>query len=375
MKISVYCYDDINNPRCGGGGAYRELAVHRSLAARHSIRFYTGNFSGARDFREGNFEQRHLGLDWSYLLSRISFSLFATVHSFFSPADIIAIPFSVYSPVLIFLFRPRKTVVLFFHLTGKESVKKYGVAGWIPFIMEKLVLRFARNFITLSDSMAQQLASRRKNVNAKAGYVSFDATMLSESSYDENFVLCFGRIDVHMKGIDILIPAFEKIADRFPGHKLVIAGRGKESDISWVKQRIERSAYHNRIQCLANVSDDEKKLLFRTTTLVCMPSRFEGWNIAAIEAAATSKATLGTRISGLSDAIKDNETGILVPPENVDALAEKMALLLADRELRGRLGKNGNRWARQFTLERVSDIQERFYLDVLNSSVRGKTKA
>jgi glycosyltransferase involved in cell wall biosynthesis len=367
MNITVYCYDDVNNPRCGGGGAFRELAVHRAISARHQIRLYTGNFPGARDADERNFLHRHLGIGASYLVSRISFSLFATVHSLFSGADIIAIPFSIYSPVLTFLFKPRRTVVLFFHETGRESVRKYGLAGWIPFFMERLVLDTARNFITLTDSMALNIAKHRSNVRAKAGYVSLDPTMFSETTDDGHFVLCFGRIDVHMKGIDILISAFEKIADAYSAHKLVIAGRGKESDIAWVKQRIDKSPCRVRIQCVVNASDDEKKRLFRLATFVCMPSRFEGWNIAAIEAAASSKATIGSKISGLSDAIKDGETGILVPPENVEALAEKMALLLGDSNLRIRLGKNGYVWARKFTLERVAGIQEDFYREVFNS--------
>jgi glycosyltransferase involved in cell wall biosynthesis len=98
-----------------------------------------------------------------------------------------------------------------------------------------------------------------------------------------------------------------------------------------------------------------------------MPSRFEGWNIAAIEAAASSKATLGTRIQGLNDSIKENETGLLVPPEDVDALAEKMALLLSDPALRKKLGKNGYAWAQNFTWEKVAKIQEEFYLEVIKT--------
>ena len=115
MKIDVYCYDDVGNPRCGGGGAYRELSVHRLLAARHSISFFTGNFKNARDLDEPNFRLRHLGIASSYMLSRISFAVIATLRSLFSNADIIAIPYSIYSPVLTFLFKPKKTVVLFSH--------------------------------------------------------------------------------------------------------------------------------------------------------------------------------------------------------------------------------------------------------------------
>jgi glycosyltransferase involved in cell wall biosynthesis len=364
MKINVYCYDDIKNPRCGGGGAYRELTVHKMLSQRHAIFFCTGNFKGATDSSEKNFTYKHLGFKTSYLISRISFSLFATIHSFFSNADIIAIPYSIYSPVLTFLFKPKKTVVLFFHITGKEACKKYGIFGIFPQIAEKLVLATGQNFLTLTDSMAKTIQQKRPKVKAKAGYVSFDTSLLSTDSKDDNFILCFGRIDIHMKGIDILIPAFESIAGKYTNHRLIIAGRGQESDITWLTKRVKESPFFDRIQILTNTSEEQKKKLFHTATFVCMPSRFEGWNIAAIEAAACSKATLGTKIHGLMDAINENETGILVEPENSKALAEKMDVLLRDKSLREALGKKGYIWAQQFTIERVAAIQEDFYKSV-----------
>jgi glycosyltransferase involved in cell wall biosynthesis len=367
MNIDVYCYDDVLNPRCGGGGALRELTVHRLISARHKVRFYTGNFKGARNLNEPNFICRPMGSNASYLVSRVTFAITATIASLFSKADIIAIPYSIYAPVLTFFFRPKNTVILFFHITGKEVFNKYGVFGFAAWIAEKLVLAFGRNYITLTDSMAQMLLSKRPGIRVKAGYVGFDTGLLSESPQDKNFILCFGRIDVRMKGLDVLIPAFEKAASIFPGLRLVIAGRGQETNIEWIKQRIKESPYRSRIQCLVNISDSEKKELLHTATFVCMPSRFEGWNITAIEAAANSKATLGTRIHGLTEAIKDGETGILVPADNVNALADKMALLLKDTNLRERLGKNGYHWARNLTWEKVARIQEDFYLQIHQS--------
>jgi glycosyltransferase involved in cell wall biosynthesis len=368
MKIDVYCYDDVNNPRCGGGGAFRELQVHRAIAQRHAVRFFTGNFIDAKPSVSLNFTYRHLGLRQNYLLSRISFSVIATLRSLFSGADVIAVPFSIYSPVFTFLFRPRKTVVLFFHVTGRQVFRKYGPFGLLPLLAEKIVLGSARNYITLTDSMAMEIRKRRPSVRAWAGYVSFDTSLLSKYVSDGNFILCFGRMDIHMKGIDILIPAFEKIAESFPRHRLVIAGRSKESDLEWLTNRINESPYRDRIQVIGNASEDEKKKLFHSSTFVCMPSRYEGWNIAAIEAAASSKATLGTRIHGLTDAIRENETGLLVNPENVEELGEKMVLLLNDPALRQRLGKNGYEWAQQFTLDRIAKIQEKFYLEVARKS-------
>jgi glycosyltransferase involved in cell wall biosynthesis len=141
----------------------------------------------------------------------------------------------------------------------------------------------------------------------------------------------------------------------------MIAGRGKETDIEWLKRRTRESPSGDKIQYLVNPSDARKKELLRTATLVCMPSRFEGWNIVAIEAAACSKPTIGTRIHGLVDSIRENETGLLVQSENSVELAEKMRLMLSDPDLRRRLGAGGYEWAQHFTLERVAGIQEEFY--------------
>jgi glycosyltransferase involved in cell wall biosynthesis len=368
MNIDVYCYDDIENPRCGGGGAFRERAVHEVLSSRHSIRYFTGNFPGARRIDKKNFTCRRLGWASNYLLSRISFSFLATVHSLFSRADIITIEYSIYSPVVTFLFKPSRTVTLFFHVTGKQVFAKYGMFGIFPFAAEKLVLGTARYIITLTDGMAADIMRRRRNVKAVAGYVHFDHSLLSQAVSDDRVILCFGRIDIRMKGIDILIDAFEKISSLFPGHRLLIAGRGKEADIQWLERRIEVSPFRDRIRYLVNPSDAVKQELLRSATIVCMPSRFEGWNIVAIEAAASLKPTVGSRIHGLIDAIRENQTGLLVQPENSDDLAEKIVVLLNDPGLRDRLGKAGRLWAQHFTLERVARIQEDFYNQMVKST-------
>jgi len=366
LKIDVYCYDDINNPHCGGGGAYRDYTIHELLSNRHDVHFYTGRFKGAKSSDKGKFHCRHLGLGITYLISRISFSLVATIHSLFSGADIIVDCYSIYSPVFTFLFRPKKTVVMFFHIVGKEAFKKYSVFGVLPWMAEKLVVHAGHNYITLTDSMAKDIKRQRPEVHVKAGYVSFDTTLLDGNITDELFVLCFGRIDIHMKGLDILIPAFEKIAGAFPLYKLKIAGRGKDSDIKRVRQIVDASPYRDRIEIIINVTDSLKRQLFHSASFVCMPSRFEGWNIAAMEAAASFKATLGTRIHGLQDAIRENETGLLVEVENVADLAEKMRELIEKPDLRDALGKKGHEWAQQFTLDKIALIQEEFYFKIVN---------
>lgn len=370
MKIAYYSYDNVYNPNCGGGGAYLDRMVHKFLSDKHSIAFYSGNYIGKKPKNESGVSVSYLGFNRNYLLSRITYSIFATIHSLLVKADVIVICYSVFSPVLSFPFRKQKTIIEFFHSTGKTPFEKYSIFGVFPWLAEQSALLFGRNYITLSDSMAELLKGRYKNRVVCPAYSGFDNDILSNSKNDGNYILYFGRIDIHMKGIDLLLDAYEKVSKEFQKISLKIAGRGSTKDITWLRRRLESSPVKGRIEFFENVSTEEKIKLFHNATFLCMPSRFEGWCISAIEAAACSKATLGTNIMGLWDSIKDGETGILVNPEDSNDLADKMKVLLKDRKLRHSLGERGYRWAQNFTWERISKIREDFYKKIYLESAR-----
>jgi len=96
------------------------------------------------------------------------------------------------------------------------------------------------------------------------------------------------------------------------------------------------------------------------------PSRYEGWGITALEIGASGKAVIASRIPGLIDAVRDEETGILVPPEDVDALARAIHRLAKDPERRRTLGKAAREYARNFTWDRVAQEHAALCLTVAN---------
>jgi len=368
MKIAYYSYDHVGNPYCGGGGAYRDLMIHTLLASRHSIRCYYGSFRGARPNIDGDRRIYFLGSSLNYLISRITYSICATVHCLFVNADVIVICYSIFSPVLAFILRRRKTVLELFHLARSEPFRKYSVFGALPVFFEQCALLFGKNILCINREMAGYIAGKYRNKNIATVYTGFDNGLLSEDQFDDNYILSMGRIDVHMKGLDLLIDAFEKIAPSFPRVRLIIAGRGSQHDTAWVRNRIRMSSVATNMLIKENVSGDEKIELFHKATFVCIPSRFEGWCIAAIEAAASSKATIGTRISGLMESIRENETGVIVPAENSIELAGAMVRLLNDAVLRKRLGMNGYKWAQNFSWETIACAQEKHYLSIIEQT-------
>ena len=87
-----------------------------------------------------------------------------------------------------------------------------------------------------------------------------------------------------------------------------------------------------------------------------MPSRREGFGVACAEAMAHGRPVVASAVGGLLDLVVDEETGLLVPPGDVGALREALRRLLADEELRARLGANARRRAEEtLSWERVTD--------------------
>jgi glycosyltransferase involved in cell wall biosynthesis len=85
---------------------------------------------------------------------------------------------------------------------------------------------------------------------------------------------------------------------------------------------------------------------YERAAVVVVPSRREGYGVAAREAMAHGRAVVATAVGGLPDAIEDGVTGLLVPPGDTAALRAALERLLADAELRERLGAEGRRRAR-----------------------------
>ncbi len=91
--------------------------------------------------------------------------------------------------------------------------------------------------------------------------------------------------------------------------------------------------------------------------ILCLPSYREGFGTVVIEAAAMGVPTIGTDIYGLSDAIVDGETGLLVPLRNAEELAKAMEILLANKELRVQMGEAAKlRAQKEFDAKIVSKL-------------------
>jgi glycosyltransferase involved in cell wall biosynthesis len=132
--------------------------------------------------------------------------------------------------------------------------------------------------------------------------------------------------------------------------------------VEQLRRLVRQAKIEDRVELLGAVDEVQKGELLRQALFLCMPSRYEGWGIAAVEAQAAGKAVLGTRVSGLRDAVQEGQTGLLVEAGQPEALAQGMRTLLDQPELRLRLGQQGREWARRFGWDQIARDQDAVYL-------------
>jgi glycosyltransferase involved in cell wall biosynthesis len=145
---------------------------------------------------------------------------------------------------------------------------------------------------------------------------------------DNKIIFYAGRL-VPAKGIDILLEAFSNLARKDSSVKILLAGDGPLKDI--LQKQTASLDLEKNVQFLGLRTDISQ--LLNIADIIVLPSRWEGLPMILLEAMAARKPILATRVGGIPEIIEHGKSGWLVPPENQQALAEAIALLLSSKEL------------------------------------------
>lgn len=329
----------------------------------------TGNFPGAKSGKIDGINFVRIGFAKHYFLSRLTFALLVPFYLRKFDSDLMVNDFSVFSPVFCNWYIRKPVIHTFYHRIGRQVFKKFWILGVFAFLFEKIFLKTARNIITISPSVTQQIARKNDKRRIECIFTGVDSALFDVDPAVQGkggYIAFLGRLDIYMKGLDVLIEAFHKLSDNEV--MLKIAGSGQKKNRDKIEQLINKFQLSSRVKLLGRISDKEKKEFLQRAACVVMPSRFEGWGIAAIEAAACGKAVIGTNIPGLQDSIIPGKTGLLIEPNNPEALTDAMQTLLHDENMCISLGQNARSWAKSFTWDVIAEKQEAFYKEILMRS-------
>jgi glycosyltransferase involved in cell wall biosynthesis len=165
-----------------------------------------------------------------------------------------------------------------------------------------------------------------------------------------------------VKRIDDVLLAVRRLRDRGVDAVLCMVGDGPDRDA------VERRARELGIvrNSLFLGYQEEVAPYYAAFDALILPSANEGTPVSAIEALAGGRPVVATRVGGVPDVVRDGVDGFLVKPGDVDAMAERLALLAADADLRRRMGESGSASVRErYSVDRLLDDIDALYRSLL----------
>lgn len=258
--------------------------------------------------------------------------------------------------------------------TGQPWVGMHGIKRWLARSSDRLIGWM--NTHCYADSISQRqflveqgvLRAERLSVIGAGSLAGVDIRRFDREHFSDEqrralrqslgmptdvaVLLFVGRITLD-KGVRELLEAFAKLkAEGNRAHLIFVgpfdSGSGAGASVS-----------PDEVSCIKDTHlvgfSECPESYMAIADILCLPSYREGFGTVVIEAAAMGVPTVGTNIYGLSDAVEDGVTGILVAPQDADALRRGIARLLDDKELRMKMGRSARCRAKElFSADRVN---------------------
>ena len=187
--------------------------------------------------------------------------------------------------------------------------------------------------------------------NALPGYIQ-----ISDNKKENNDIIIIGVVSrlEHIKGMDLVVPAFAKVYEKNKNVRLLVVGDGS------LRQQMEDDA--NRFHLKSNiefVGRQEQAALqsyYDKIDVLLMPSRSEGFGLTAIEGMARGCVLVASNTGGLPEVVREDYVGLLHQPESVDDLANKISCLIENPKHFEQMRSHLHDYVQQFTFERYADL-------------------
>ena len=215
------------------------------------------------------------------------------------------------------------------------------VRDWLPLMVQMKLWRHWRDAFNLIVANSEAVKRRLVAEGIEPVEVVWNGIPMRsprEPLLSPPTVVFAGRL-VWEKGADVLVRAFAKVVTEIPQARLLVAGDGPERDR--LVELIVELGLQQSVTLLGYLSRSEMERYFASAWVQLVPSRWEEpFGIVAAEAMMRGTAVIASDRGGLSEIVRDSETGFLVPPEDVDALTDSLLRLLQNRDRAEEMGQS-----------------------------------
>jgi glycosyltransferase involved in cell wall biosynthesis len=202
-------------------------------------------------------------------------------------------------------------------------------------LLFRMALRFADANIFISEYERQEISSRFvvRNPHYVPCVVDTEKYHPLENPVRQHVlsVAWSGTVNAQRKCLPQIIEAFAKVAPKHPGVRLQMAGR-KGDYQSQLEQLARELGVMDRVDFLGTVSEADKLRLMQTCLVYMQPTLFEGFGLATAEAMACGAAVISSPVGAVPEVV--GNAGLMVNPDDVEAIAAALDQLLSDDVLR-----------------------------------------
>lgn len=214
--------------------------------------------------------------------------------------------------------------------------------------------RLAKMHITISqfnkDYLINHFGADGKKIMIIHCGIRFAGEVKKNKTADGFNIVAVARLE-KMKALDNLILACARLKKQGENYVCRIVGEGGERLM--LKEMIDKHDLSQNVLLLGNQTQADVFRLIRESDIMVLPSRSEGIPVSLMEAMMLKTPVISTRITGIPELIEDGLSGYLVEPDNIEALTERIQILMNDKQKRFDFAEKG-----------FSKVQECFNLEV-----------
>jgi len=235
----------------------------------------------------------------------------------------------------------------------------------ISYPLELKLIKSSDMITTVSQSVAQELEEYGLNQeDISIVYNGVDEKFFypkqKDSTNDKKYIMYAGRID-REKGLFDLLKCAKSICSERSDVSFIVAGNGR--DLNRLKRKIKNIGIQDKFILVGQAKKDQLVKLYQNATLFVLPSYHEGLPTVLLEAMSCGLPVIATDVRGNRDLVSNGKNGIIIPSRAPKKMAEAISMLLENKSLRKKLGKNARK-----------TIEENYTWNIISNRILGYYK-
>jgi len=182
--------------------------------------------------------------------------------------------------------------------------------------------------------------------------------------HERKIILFVGYLSPH-KGPEILLNSMPLILKEISDAELIFVGDGVLKN--YLEKKTKKLGINNNVRFVGGVWDDSvKSIYYKSADLLAVPSLSESFGIVNLEAMASGIPIIASNVGGIPDLVTNGKNGFLVPPNDINMMADTIIYLLNNDHERKKLGNAGTEIVKDYSWEKIAEETEKIYIDLFN---------